>query len=126
VNYPNEWANNLNSFLTIANNHGMRVTFQEMGTQWQTLFGIVPPEPAKGIVGTSIAAKISCLGSNTTKVGSFFIELFCLDRLWLESKCSRVHPMSQIKITKGIVRNAATLFRRSIKCLKLQVAYNIS
>src|SRR5450759_4524127 len=55
LNYPNEWANNLNSFLTIANNHGMRVTFQEMGTQWQTLFGIVPPEPAKGIVGTSIA-----------------------------------------------------------------------
>jgi len=97
----------------------MRVTFQEMGTQWQTLFGIVPPEPTKGIVGTSIVAKISCLGSIATKVGSFCIELFCLDRSWLESKCSKVLPMSQIKITKGIVRNAATLFRRGINCLKL-------
>ena len=54
VNYPNEWANNLDSFLTTANSHGMRVTFQQMGSQWGTLFNIYPPEPAQGIQGTSI------------------------------------------------------------------------
>ena len=53
--YPTEWAINLQEFLTQAQNHGIRVAFVTMGTQWETLFGIVCPEPYRGIEGTPVA-----------------------------------------------------------------------
>ncbi len=72
INYPNEWASNLNAFLTKAQSNGMRVTFQEMGTQWQTFFNVIPPEPAKGIAGSSITQSKAIIdqlaGNNALKI----------------------------------------------------------
>jgi len=53
-NYPNEWAQNFNSFLSTANQYGIKVYFVHMGNRFGTLFGIVCPEPSQGVVGTSI------------------------------------------------------------------------
>jgi hypothetical protein len=43
-NHPNEWAQNLNNFLTEANQTGVKVYFKEMGNQYGTLFNIVSPD----------------------------------------------------------------------------------
>ena len=53
--YPTEWAQSLDAFLSEAASHGIKVFFIQMGTQWDTLLGIVSPAPEQGIVGTPIA-----------------------------------------------------------------------
>lgn len=75
--------------------------------------------------GALSKVRISCSGTNTVKVVSLFTDFFCIDFLRLELKRIRNNPISQIKITKGIARNAARLFRRGINYLTLQVTYNI-
>jgi len=42
--YPNEWAENLNNFLSEADAHGVKVYFYELGTEWNTLLGIRPED----------------------------------------------------------------------------------
>lgn len=58
-NYPNEWAYNLEEFLSIADNYNIQITFHTIGNSWGTLFGPHPPEP--GIVGTPINETITIL-----------------------------------------------------------------
>jgi len=58
---PDEWAQNLQNFLALAQDNGVVVTFVTMGTIWDTLFGIVSPEPYKGINGTSVAESKSII-----------------------------------------------------------------
>jgi len=58
---PDEWAQNLQNFLALAQASGVAVTFVTMGTIWDTLFGIVCPEPYKGIEGTSVAESKSII-----------------------------------------------------------------
>ena len=53
-NYPNEWAQNLNSFLSTADSFGIQVYFNQMGNKYGTLFGIVCPQPPT-VIGTSIS-----------------------------------------------------------------------
>lgn len=43
VNYPGEWAQNLDDFLTQAASYGIKVSFTSLGNIHGTLFGIVPP-----------------------------------------------------------------------------------
>lgn len=43
VNYPNEWAQNLNNFLATASQNGIKVYFKQLGNKWGTLFNIVCP-----------------------------------------------------------------------------------
>jgi hypothetical protein len=43
VDYPNEWAQNLNIFLSQADSFGIKVSFTTLGTTYGTLFGIVSP-----------------------------------------------------------------------------------
>jgi hypothetical protein len=49
-NYPNEWAQNLDAFLTEADSHGIKVIFHNLGMSWGTLFGIVSPGDTAGPV----------------------------------------------------------------------------
>jgi len=42
-NYPNDWAQNLDAFLSEADNHGVKVYFSHLGSGYYTLFGIVSP-----------------------------------------------------------------------------------
>lgn len=42
-NYPNEWAQNLNNFLSAADQNGIKVYFGQLGNAYGTLFGIVSP-----------------------------------------------------------------------------------
>ena len=44
INYPNAWAQNLNNFLSIADQNGIKVYFGILGTNQGTLFGIVSPD----------------------------------------------------------------------------------
>ena len=57
--YPNEWAQNFNNFLSQANSHGIKVSFADLGDHWGILFGIVAPDPADGITGTTISAAMA-------------------------------------------------------------------
>lgn len=41
--YPNEWALNLNNFLSAADQNGIKVYFNSLGESWGTLFGIISP-----------------------------------------------------------------------------------
>ncbi|MFH1228794.1 MAG: hypothetical protein V1678_00015 [Candidatus Aenigmatarchaeota archaeon] len=43
INYPNEWAQNLDYFLSTAAQNGFKVYFSSLGTAYGTLFGIVSP-----------------------------------------------------------------------------------
>lgn len=48
-NYPNEWAQNLDNFLTQADAHGIKVYFFHLGYTYGTLFGIISPgDPGSG------------------------------------------------------------------------------
>jgi hypothetical protein len=44
----NEWAQNLDAFLTEADSNGVKVIFHQMGDDWGTLFGITPPPQGGG------------------------------------------------------------------------------
>lgn len=55
MEHPDDWAQNIESFLALAQAHNILVTFVTMGTVWGTLFGVVCPEPYDGLNGTSIA-----------------------------------------------------------------------
>lgn len=53
--YPNTWAQNLNSFLSEAAQNGIEVYFQSLGDSWGNLFGIISPgETAGGLPPTPI------------------------------------------------------------------------
>ncbi|MFX0140333.1 MAG: hypothetical protein ACFFDN_42225, partial [Candidatus Hodarchaeota archaeon] len=52
-NFPNEWAENLDNFLTEADNHGIKVIFIEMGSRWYSLFGIISPGISPGETSVS-------------------------------------------------------------------------
>jgi hypothetical protein len=43
INYPKEWAQNLDRFLNQADSFGIKVSFTTLGTTYGTLFGIVSP-----------------------------------------------------------------------------------
>jgi len=43
MNDDSDWAENLESFLAKADSYGMKVVFHEMGNQYGTSFGVVPP-----------------------------------------------------------------------------------
>lgn len=47
-NYPDEWTQNLDAFLTEADSHGIKVMFHNLGMSWGTLFGIVSPGDTAG------------------------------------------------------------------------------
>jgi hypothetical protein len=42
-NHPDEWAQNLDSFLAEADSHGVKVSFVTLGNPYETLFGIRSP-----------------------------------------------------------------------------------
>jgi hypothetical protein len=46
--YPNEWAPNLNNFLSAADQNGIKVYFNNLGKSWGTLFGIISPGDTLG------------------------------------------------------------------------------
>jgi hypothetical protein len=52
---PATWASSLDNFLNLANNHGIKVIFTQIGDEYGTMFGIQCPEPPRGITGTPIA-----------------------------------------------------------------------
>jgi chitodextrinase len=55
LNYPNEWATNLENFLEQANSYGIKVSFCAMGSPYDTLFGIRYP----GCVGNDAFGAVS-------------------------------------------------------------------
>jgi hypothetical protein len=47
-NYPDDWAQNLDYFLAEADSHGVKVSFETLGSPYGTLFGIRSPGYSDG------------------------------------------------------------------------------
>ncbi|MCJ7561329.1 hypothetical protein MUO79_12060 [Candidatus Bathyarchaeota archaeon] len=75
--HPNTWASSLDSFLSQADSHGIKVMFSWMGTYWHNLFGVECPEPYIGFAGTTVAqAKllVDKLAGNNNLNHNFFTD----------------------------------------------------
>lgn len=80
-NYPNEWAPNLNTFLNLADSNGIKVYFYELGTPWNTLFGIRGPSTGSPLPINEAKAMIDQLAGNNSLHHNFITD----PRIWIWS-----------------------------------------